>query len=612
LKKPLQKVDQEPQWLERIRDYYWIHDVLNIYVGFFTWIIQWDDENRLEWMEMTPQTPSQLRPVHFEKYFGRAGERDAYFFRSLKRVFEEKRMVIDQFGGFYDVFLPLKLSGKRRAVLYTGYFLKEPANWESLSIHWRKLSRREPSATDPDFISYVRMALRLAVLDDTLLEGVCEFLEYYASFLTGQNRFKALHKHVDQLRRKVFAVKLPNPSWTQEALGFEKLIPPPWDWYADRQLAPWMKEELGISRIPTVVIAIMPLRGRKGSDTVQTLIQNYQIQRESFQFAKTLSQTVAEKLQDYGMVFLTSPDNSKGEVQARLQIRERAEAIREFIRKRFGLKSVAGIGRPVPAGDALFTSYREAVLALHLCVQKEKPVLFYGDDPEAGRGQGYIRLHQAEADLLEAYGWVSSEDIKLVSDQYVREILEYSAGNTSIVRNQFLSLLFQIFERVRKRSILNPQDAESYATDFCRKLEDADSVYRLIEVFKETLEVFSTMAVRPLEGSKNLRIETTLKYLADNFNQPLRLPQVARQTGFSIPVFCRVFKQTTGLSFISYVNKLRVEQAKILLKTSGMNVLQIGQSCGFQTPHHFIRNFKNWMGMTPGDFRKINSSRSKE
>jgi AraC-like DNA-binding protein len=190
--------------------------------------------------------------------------------------------------------------------------------------------------------------------------------------------------------------------------------------------------------------------------------------------------------------------------------------------------------------------------------------------------------------------------------------LEYSAGNTLIVRNQFLSLLYEVFEKVCERSILNPLDSERYASDFCRKLEDANSVYRLIEVFKETLQAFSAMAARPLEGSKNIRIETTLQYLADNFNQPLRLPQVARQAGFSVPVFCRVFKKTTGSSFVSYVNKLRMEQAKTLLKTSGLNVLQIGQSCGFQTTYHFNRHFKKLAGMTPGDFRKRNSNRDKE
>ena len=601
---------QEPHWLQHIRNYYWIHDVLQIYTGLSSWVLEWDGEDLIQWMELTPQAPLNLRPTHFEKFYGQEAERVAFYRRCLKKVVSEKKVVIDQCGGFYSFFAPLGSTGAKRWIFYADFFLKQPADWDSLAGQWRKLTGKEPVGSDPDFLSYVKMALKFPVFDEILLKGIKEFIECYVDFLMGHQDGPPLYPKVDKLRQEVFAKRLPNSTWVQEALGLEKLIPPPWAWYSDHQLAPWMKEELGIDRIPNTVMAMMPVQmPGEGMDPVKTLIRNYHIQRECFSFSKKVPQTVAEKLQDYGVLFLTSADPGKNEVQARLQLRDRAQTIQEFIKKTFHLKSVVGIGRPVMSGQALYPSYREAVLALHLCVQTEKPFLFFDDPTGAVAGPVYSRLHKASLELLDAYDRVSNESVKLASDRYVREVLEFSAGHVDVVRSQFLAQLFQFLDRLKRRSLLNPKDAAGYANGFCRKLEDAASIYNLIGIFKETLQNLTLLAARPLEGSKSLRMETTLEFLRENFAQELRLPKVAKEAGFSVPVFCRVFKKTTGLSFVSYLNKLRVEKAKVLLTSSGLNVIQVGNSCGFQTPHHFIRNFKQWTGQTPGDFRKKLSSR---
>ncbi len=595
---------QEPSWLLNLRNYYWLHDVLQIYANLSSWAIQWDEQDSFQWMELTPQAPMTLRPTHFEKFHDRETERVAFHKRCFKKAITEKKIIVEQCGGVYSLFAPLSSVGKERWVFYADFFLRKPADWDSLASQWRKLTGKEPVGTDPDFLSYVKTILRYPVFDDSLLKGIKEFIGYYVEFLMGHQGHPPLYQKVDQLRRKVFAPHMPNSTWVQEALGFDKLVPPPWAWYAGNQLAPWMKEELGIDRIPTMVMAMMPVQQSGEADPVKTLIRNYHIQRECFAFAKKVPETVVEKLQDYGVLFLTSPDPGKSEVQTRLQLRDIATTIQDFIKKRFQLKSVVGIGRPVASGQALYPSYREAVLALHLCVQTEKPLLFFEDPKGTAPGPIYARLHRSSLELLEAYEKLSGEPMKLASDRYVRDVLEFSTGNVDVVRSQFLAQLFQFLDRLKKRSLLNPKDEAGYANGFCRKLEDASSVYSLIGIFKETLQNLTVLAAKPLEGSKSLRVETTLEFLRENFAQELRLPQVAKEAGFSVPVFCRVFKKTTGLSFVSYLNKLRVEKAKALLANSGLNVIHVGNACGFQTPHHFIRNFKHWTGQTPGDFKK--------
>ncbi|HEY0710886.1 MAG TPA: AraC family transcriptional regulator, partial [Polyangia bacterium] len=150
---------------------------------------------------------------------------------------------------------------------------------------------------------------------------------------------------------------------------------------------------------------------------------------------------------------------------------------------------------------------------------------------------------------------------------------------------------------------------DRFASDLVVKLEEAQSLYQVIEGFKDALARLGLVSSSALNGPKVLRLEATLQYLRENFAENLRLPEVARRAGFSVPVFTRAFKQATGTSFLSYVRSLRVEHAKRLLSSSALTTEQVAQSCGFQSQHHLLRSFKKVVGQTPGEFRRVHALR---
>jgi AraC family transcriptional regulator len=69
--------------------------------------------------------------------------------------------------------------------------------------------------------------------------------------------------------------------------------------------------------------------------------------------------------------------------------------------------------------------------------------------------------------------------------------------------------------------------------------------------------------------------------------------------------FPKYFNTTVG----DYLKKLRIEQAAGLLAKSGIPLTQIGYECGFADQSHFIRSFKNDVGVTPLQYRKIIAAR---
>lgn len=99
-------------------------------------------------------------------------------------------------------------------------------------------------------------------------------------------------------------------------------------------------------------------------------------------------------------------------------------------------------------------------------------------------------------------------------------------------------------------------------------------------------------------------LRKTLGYIHDNFETPLSLEDMAAMSGASETYFCRLFKHETGMTFLNYVNGLRIERACMLLRDSSDNALDICYQIGFNDYTHFGRQFKKHTGMSPADFRK--------
>jgi len=599
-------MDAEAAWLANLQNSYAIHNVLAHRPELPVYVIRDDPERGLTWMDLSdPQ--QRLKPFHFEIYFGKESIRDDHYRAALDEAARTHRPVCKELLGFWDLFYPLAPDEESRTFLYIGQFYRQQPDWDTLTAQWASLTGQVPSSANPDFVHFVKMALELPILEDELLEAYQELLAHYAEFLTGRKQGNELQQRIDQLNRDTISRLWPIETWVDDALAPDKFHLTPWR--VEGKLTDWMKEGLGISRLPTTAMTLMPLDSRTAPlDWLQTLVRNANIQRACIAFARELPETAATHLSDYGVSLITSTRGSKNAARARLELRERAQKFQAFIKERFGVRSVVGIGTTLSPGAPLHPSHREAVLSLHMCAQLQKDVLFY--DEHGGRAEfTYAELQRAATVLMASFDREQSTEIKASSDHYVQLVLRYSGERIEVARSQLLATLFQLLTGVLRRYPMQTDARDRFANDLTRKLEDAPSLYQVIEAFREALGRLSFVSSKAWQGSSVMRLEATLQYLHENFAEPLPLPMVARKAGFSVPAFSRVFKKATGTSFLTYVRAIRVEHAKNLITTTPMNTEQIAQACGFQSQHHLIRSFKKATNLTPGAYRRAHASR---
>ena len=66
------------------------------------------------------------------------------------------------------------------------------------------------------------------------------------------------------------------------------------------------------------------------------------------------------------------------------------------------------------------------------------------------------------------------------------------------------------------------------------------------------------------------------------------------------------FKQLTGVTFTTYLNRIRIERACELLNAeSRVSIGEIASQCGYNSAGQFISAFKKLMGITPDAYRKL-------
>jgi len=99
------------------------------------------------------------------------------------------------------------------------------------------------------------------------------------------------------------------------------------------------------------------------------------------------------------------------------------------------------------------------------------------------------------------------------------------------------------------------------------------------------------------------RLRRAVEYMSVSLDLPLTLHDIAAEAGLSKHHFLREFRAVTGSTPFKYLQKLRLETARRLLRTSQLPVAEIGYRCGFTRASNFSTVFTNHFGATPTVYR---------
>lgn len=188
----------------------------------------------------------------------------------------------------------------------------------------------------------------------------------------------------------------------------------------------------------------------------------------------------------------------------------------------------------------------------------------------------------------------------------------------SFLGEKFLSIPemenFKNFLRLSSRGMAFYGKTRKRINHLMKEMVNMSGLKRLSALF-EIFDILSTSTEYKLLASPGYTQKIELKasdrfgkvteYIMRNFDKEITLPEVASVANMAVTTFCNFFKDHFRVTFVEYLNTVRIGYACKLLADEDQNIVEIAYESGFKNLANFNRQFKRFKNMTPSEYRRM-------
>mgnify|MGYP001328512341 CR=1 FL=1 len=183
------------------------------------------------------------------------------------------------------------------------------------------------------------------------------------------------------------------------------------------------------------------------------------------------------------------------------------------------------------------------------------------------------------------------------------DVRELKVTSTDFVRSLCSNIRIILIETLSEKGI----EIEEYITD-CPCLFERIPAYVSIDQYFDWVDNLYFLMVGKLDQLSGRQLSRAIvqaiDYIENHYNEEINLKLIALHTGRSKNYLCSLFKKEMGISFVEYLNKIRVEQAKRKLRNTDEMIFEIAASVGYSDYKYFSTVFKKYTDLSPQEYRK--------
>lgn len=203
--------------------------------------------------------------------------------------------------------------------------------------------------------------------------------------------------------------------------------------------------------------------------------------------------------------------------------------------------------------------------------------------------------------------WAVRQNDRKQAQQLLNELLGHmlltSGGALYHVKNRIYELLVLI----SRTAIRSGANAEDRLRDNDRYLEKLNQIQTFDDLCLWLSGVMNHVmdSVFDFTGLRHAGvINQSIQYINTHYDQRLTLETVASRVFLSPPYFSRIFKEETGETFTAYLNRVRVDRSRELLRHKHLRLADIALLVGFEDQSYFTKVFKKITGIPPLRYRE--------
>ena len=188
-------------------------------------------------------------------------------------------------------------------------------------------------------------------------------------------------------------------------------------------------------------------------------------------------------------------------------------------------------------------------------------------------------------------------------DELVADVASATYGNEDGLRRIFIELTVLIMHIASDIGV----DADEILghRDPYRAIMQMNNIGELIAWFKNLCEEMIAV-IQYKKGKRTNRIVATARdHIEENYSDSnLCLISISEHVGLSSVYFSQLFHAETGVRLSEYINTVRIEKAKEMLRNSTLKIYEIAYKTGYNNPKYFNYVFKKQAGLSPNEYRQ--------
>lgn len=192
----------------------------------------------------------------------------------------------------------------------------------------------------------------------------------------------------------------------------------------------------------------------------------------------------------------------------------------------------------------------------------------------------------------------AAESIRRIWQRLTSHI--HTPGNTWTVFSDLLDIVNtemgkkESAERISAEFQTNPEQLVRLDIDYSNLQQRlVDYMFALFERYRESMD-----------NRQNPSITRAKEYVMRHYSETITLDDVAKAACLSSSYFSTLFKTETGVGFTDYIQQVRIDKAKSLLKETSMRVQDIAESVGYRDIKSFNKVFIRLTKVKPSEYRK--------
>lgn len=271
--------------------------------------------------------------------------------------------------------------------------------------------------------------------------------------------------------------------------------------------------------------------------------------------------------------------------------------LKHTIEENLQVTCVAGAGSLYGNMEGIPDSYREAQKAIDYRLIKDQIDIMFFEDIEENNKTNYYFPFAKESSILNELRTGKYDAAMNIIDNIINVNTSNVHINLTTARCLFYDLMGTAFKALNELPINS-----TLKVDYDR-ITDLESISDMRKYLRDICKEICSLIQNNKKSHNEILKESIKLYIDDKYTmQNLSLSMVADAMSISASYLSKFFKEQFGENFLDYMHKKRIEMAKTLL-SGQFTISQIAAMTGYNSDETFRRAFKNYAGITPGEYK---------